>query len=111
MIFCKKRSLREGEEIFDAVWGNVEFSNGEIYILDSPLLQRLGDIKHLGLAYYVYCGSDYSRFYHTIEVVYLADRMATAINQCEFGTNEQEKQYFRITARLAAIFMMQGICF
>lgn len=110
-LLQKKELKRGGKEIFDAVWGNVEFSNGEIYILDSPLLQRLRDIKHLGLAYYVYCGSDYSRFYHTIGVVYLADRMATAINRCEFGTNEQEKQYFRITARLAAIFHDAGHMF
>lgn len=26
------------KEIFDAVWGNIEFSCGEIYILDSPLV-------------------------------------------------------------------------
>ncbi len=70
----------ENKEIFDAVWGNIEFSGGEIYILDSPLLQRLRKIKQLGLAYFVYCGCDYSRYYHTLGVTYLADRMAAAIN-------------------------------
>ncbi|MBQ8041394.1 MAG: hypothetical protein IJ274_16265, partial [Lachnospiraceae bacterium] len=55
--FLREQKLsRGGKEIFDAVWGNVEFSNGEIYILDSPLLQRLRGIKQLGLAHYVYCG-------------------------------------------------------
>lgn len=99
------------KEIFDAVWGNIEFSGGEVYILDSPLLQRLRKIKQLGLAYYVYCGCDYSRFYHTTGVTFLADRMAAAINRCELGINEKRKSYFRATVRLAAIFHDVGHMF
>lgn len=101
----------EGKEIFDAVWGNIEFCSGEIYILDSPLLQRLRKIKQLGLAYFVYCGCDYSRFYHTLGVTYLADRMATAINRCNLGTTEEEKIYFKAIVRLAAIFHDTGHMF
>ena len=87
----KKKLTDCPKEIFDAVWGNVGFSAGEIYILDSPLLQRLRHIKQLGFADFVYCGCDYSRFYHTIGVVYLADRMSTAINKCEFGLDNNIK--------------------
>lgn len=99
------------KEIFDAVWGNIEFSGGEIYVLDSPLLQRLRKIKQLGLAYYVYCGCDYSRFYHTVGVAFLADRMATAINRCDFGASEARKRYFKAVVRLAAIFHDAGHMF
>ena len=98
------------KEIFDAVWGNVEFSGGEVQILDSPLLQRLRKIKQLGLAYYVYCGCDYSRFYHTLGVTFLADRMATAINRHEFP-EEGKKEYFRAVVRLAGIFHDVGHMF
>lgn len=98
------------KEIFDAVWGNIEFSAGEVYILDSPLLQRLRKIKQLGLAYFVYCGSDYSRFYHTMGVVFLADRMASALNKSDIGTKE-EKDYFKAVVRLAAIFHDVGHMF
>lgn len=101
----------EGKEIFDAVWGNIEFCSGEIYILDSPLLQRLRKIKQLGLAYFVYCGCDYSRFYHTLGVTYLADRMAAAINRCNLGTTEEEKLFFKAIVRLAAIFHDTGHMF
>lgn len=94
---------KRNKEIFDAVWGNIEFSAGEIYILDSPLLQRLRKIKQLGLASFVYCGSDYSRFYHTIGVVFLADRMAEALNKCDMSI-EINKPYFKSVVRLAAIF-------
>ncbi|MCL2253752.1 MAG: HD domain-containing protein [Lachnospiraceae bacterium] len=107
------KSLGDGKEIFDAVWGNVEFSGGEIYILDSPLLQRLRKIKQLGLAYFVYCGSDYSRFYHTIGVTYLADRMVTSLNKSrnESEIDEEKKQYFRVIVRLASIFHDVGHMF
>ena len=98
------------KEIFDAVWGNIGFSAEEIYILDSPLLQRLRNIKQLGLAYFVYCGSDYSRFYHTIGVVFLADRMATSLNRWMPGP-EKDKAYFKEVVRLAAIFHDVGHMF
>lgn len=101
----------EHKEIFDAVWGNVEFSGGEISILDSPLLQRLRKIKQLGLAYFVYCGCDYSRYYHTLGVTYLADRMAAAINRCDLGTKNSDKEFFKAVVRLAAIFHDTGHMF
>ncbi|MEY8396239.1 HD domain-containing protein [Lachnospiraceae bacterium 45-P1] len=98
------------KEIFDAVWGNIEFSAGEIYILDSPLLQRLRKIKQLGLAYFVYCGSDYSRFYHTTGVVFLADKMATSLNKCNINS-KRDQDYFKAVVRLAAIFHDAGHMF
>lgn len=114
--YNKKLSLKKNlgsnrKEIFDAVWGNIEFSGGEVYILDSPLLQRLRKIKQLGLAYYVYCGCDYSRFYHTLGVTFLANRMAEAINRCELGIDDNKKNYFREAVRLAAIFHDVGHMF
>lgn len=110
-INLKKNLGSNRKEIFDAVWGNIEFSGGEVYILDSPLLQRLRKIKQLGLAYYVYCGCDYSRFYHTLGVTFLANRMAEAINRCELGIDDKKKNYFREAVRLAAIFHDVGHMF
>lgn len=101
---------KRSKEIFDAVWGNIEFSAGEMCILDSPLLQRLRKVKQLGLAYFVYCGSDYSRFYHTTGVVYLADRMAASLNRASDSILGR-KGYFRAVVRLAAIFHDTGHMF
>ncbi len=101
----------ERKEIFDAIWGNIEFSGGEICVLDSPLLQRLRKIKQLGLAYYVYCGCDYSRFNHTVGITYLADRMAVSINKNDLGLEEERKKYFKEVVRLAAIFHDTGHMF
>ena len=96
------------KEIFDAVWGPVEFNAGEIALLDSPLIQRLRKIKQLGLASYVYCGADYSRFSHTIGVFYLSDKMAEIIHKKIQG---EEKYNFTQIVRLAAIFHDAGHMF
>lgn len=101
---------KRSKEIFDAVWGNIEFSAGEMCVLDSPLLQRLRKVKQLGLAYFVYCGSDYSRFYHTTGVVYLADRMAASLNRAGDSILKR-KDYFKTVVRLAAIFHDTGHMF
>ncbi len=93
-----------GKEIFDAVWGPVEFNSAEIAILDSPLLQRLRRIKQLGLASYVYCDADYSRFSHTIGVFYLAERMADIISK----KRKSERFNFVQIAKLAALFHDTG---
>ena len=67
------------KDIFDFVWGTIEFTKAEICVLDSPLLQRLRRIRQLGLASTVYCNADSSRFSHTIGVTEIAGRMARVI--------------------------------
>lgn len=97
---------KDGKEIFDAVWGTIEFNSAEICLLDSPLLQRLRRIKQLGLASYVYCGADYSRFNHTLGVVFLADKMASKIKRKTENYFDKDKYRYNPVqiARLAAIF-------
>lgn len=95
----------EDKEIFDVIWGPVEFNAGEIVLLDSPVIQRLRKIKQLGLASYVYCGADYSRFAHTIGVFYLSGRMAEIINKHLKKEGKAECKYnFIQIVRLAALF-------
>lgn len=98
--YTDKMSDVGGKEVFDAVWGPVEFNSAEIAILDSPLLQRLRKIKQLGLASYVYCDADYSRFSHTIGVFFLAERMAGIISK----KKKAERFNFIQIAKLAALF-------
>lgn len=92
----------ESKEIFDSVWGPVSFNAGEVALLDSPLLQRLRKIKQLGLASYVYCGADYSRFAHTIGVFKLAGDMVEIINKQL--TDKNQAEYYAQIVRLAALF-------
>lgn len=60
----------------------------------------------------MYCGSDYSRFYHTTGVVFLADKMATSLNKCNANIgSEKEQTYFKSVVRLAALFHDAGHMF
>lgn len=99
------------KDVFDFVWGTVNFSAAEICILDSPLLQRLRCIRQLGLASMVYCNADTSRFSHTIGVVEVASRMAQVINKKL--NSEFIRGIFNSTEliRLAAIFHDVGHMF
>lgn len=98
----------ENKEIFDPIWGPVEFNAGEILLLDSPLIQRLRKIKQLGLASYVYCGADYSRFAHTIGVFWLAGEMAEIISK-QLPEHRKNKKYNCVQiVKLAAIFHDAG---
>lgn len=102
------------KDIFDFVWGTVNFSSSEICVLDSPLLQRLRRIHHLGLASSVYCNADSSRFSHTIGVTEVADRMAKTIkSRLNMTTGENQERIYDIreVVRLAAIFHDVGHMF
>ena len=97
------------KDIFDFVWGTVDFSAAEICILDSPLLQRLRRIRQLGLASTVYCNADSSRFSHTIGVAEVASRMAQVINKKM--PNNSSIYNMQEIVRLAAIFHDTGHMF
>lgn len=98
------------KDIFDFVWGTVNFSAAEICVLDSPLLQRLRRIHQLGLASSVYCNADSSRFSHTIGVTEVAGRMVQVIRG---KLNETQNMTYSVKeiVRLAAIFHDVGHMF
>lgn len=105
------------KDIFDFVWGTVNFSAAEMAILDSPLLQRLRHIRHLGLASTVYCNADSSRFSHTIGVTEVAGRMANVVTKKVKDVLDQNEleEYKKFdpeeVVRIAAIFHDTGHMF
>ena len=40
----------ESKTIHDSVWGSIEYSEWEMQLIDSPLMQRLRDVHQVGLA-------------------------------------------------------------
>lgn len=91
------------KDIFDFVWGTVELTRAEMIVLDSPLLQRLRRIHHLGMADVLYCNATSSRFSHTIGVVEVAGRMAKMVSRKLDSGWKNIKGYEEIV-RMAAIF-------
>jgi HD superfamily phosphohydrolase len=75
------KRLPSAKIINDPVWRTVRLESWEVFILDSPLLQRLRRIHQLGLAGYVFPGASYSRFEHSIGVVHQTQRLIDAINR------------------------------
>lgn len=97
------------KDIFDFVWGTVNFNAAEVCVLDSPLLQRLRRIRQLGLASMVYCNADSSRFSHTIGVTEVASRMAQTLKN-RLGYSDSTFDPVELV-RLAAIFHDTGHMF
>lgn len=68
------------KSIRDTVWGTDRFYPWEVAIIDSPLLQRLRDIRQTGLAYLVYPTALHTRFDHTLGMVTVASRIVRSVN-------------------------------
>jgi hypothetical protein len=95
------------KEIYDAIWGSIELNSSEMILVDSPLLQRLKHIRQLGLSDFVYPGSAYSRFYHTLGVTSLSSDMINTLNRIikekyQVLPNENRKIFYQLV-RYAAI--------
>lgn len=65
--------------INDPLYGTIKINKTESKIINSPIFQRLRDIKQLGLAYYIYPTATHNRFSHSIGVMYLADKIFTTL--------------------------------
>lgn len=72
---------RKRKEINDPIWGTISLSPIEVAIVDSPLLQRLREIKQLGVVHWVYPGATHTRFEHTLGVLFQVQNLVFAINR------------------------------
>ncbi len=94
------------KDIHDAVWGTIALSPIEVIIIDSPLIQRLRRIMHLGLAGLLFPGAEYSRFEHTLGVFYVADKISSKVKaESLYPLNELCPNQL---CRLAALFHDSG---
>lgn len=107
---CKERcqnislSSTHTKNFYDSVWGTIEINEGEIFILDSPVLQRMRQIKQLGLADLLYSSANHTRFSHTLGVLQTADVMTEQIKKELQKKNVFIEKGTRQIVRLAAIF-------
>ncbi len=70
-----------GKVIHDALWGTQHLQAHEIELLDTPLLQRLRQIRQTAFTYLVFPSATHSRFEHTLGVVYQAQKILSALNE------------------------------
>ncbi len=105
--------ISQKKDIYDAVWGSIELNVGEVLIIDSPIIQRLRRINHLGLASILFPSAEYSRFEHSLGVLYVTDDIcAKIISEINHSDNqkkgEERTNYLKQLCRLAAILHDSG---
>jgi HD superfamily phosphohydrolase len=66
--------------IRDSIHGNIKIKDFFIDLINSPELQRLYNIKQLGLANLVFPGAHHSRLEHSLGSYFIASELSDAIN-------------------------------
>ena len=82
----------ERKEVNDSLWGTIILSPIEVAIIDSPLLQRLRNVRQLGVAHWVYPGTVHTRFEHTLGVLYQMQHLISALNGAASSKNSEASQ-------------------
>ena len=83
------------KEIKDAIHGLIPLDDDIISIVDTPIFQRLGRIKQLTSAEYVFPGARHTRKEHCIGAMFLASKYANAI-----GLSQRKTKLIKIAALL-----------
>ncbi|MEM3396085.1 MAG: HD domain-containing protein [Thermoplasmata archaeon] len=81
--------------IHDCVHRSIRLDGVRKELLELPELQRLANIKQLGLAYLVFPGANHTRLEHSIGTSYVAERIAKAI-----GLPDEEIKLVSVAAML-----------
>jgi hypothetical protein len=81
--------------IKDAVHGDIQVSDVELKLIDTPEVQRLREIKQMAVAYLVYPGANHTRFEHSLGTMHITGEI------CEnLSLPEEEKRVMRAAALL-----------
>ncbi len=87
--------------ITDLVHKTIKLSNLEGSIIQTKIFQRLRNVKQLGLAHYVYPGTDFSRFSHSLGVCHITGRILNElIGKQSTQLSPEEMQKYRLAALL-----------
>jgi HD superfamily phosphohydrolase len=95
LVAARSNRLKYSSSLRDPVYGIVPVTSIEQEILKLPLLNRLKNIKQLGLAYLAFPGANHTRFEHSVGTMHVASLMSTAIE-----ITEAEMETVRIAALL-----------
>lgn len=93
--------LNSTQRLFDPVVGYVPLTAEEYELCKTPVVQRLGRIRQLGLACLVFPGATHSRFSHSLGVLFQMQQMLEGLRRNGTGvfTIEEERD-LRVAALL-----------
>jgi hypothetical protein len=90
--------LRIKKQVYDNVHGYIGLTDTELRIIDTPIFQRLRQIKQLGTVYTVYPGAMHTRFAHSLGTMFMMDIFLK--NAVEGEVSEEDTQKLRLAALL-----------
>jgi HD superfamily phosphohydrolase len=97
--YVKTRPRQSAPKVFnDPIWKSIILYPLEIALLDSPLLQRLRRVRHLGVAHWIYPGATHSRLEHSIGTVHQIQQLISAINTLDTFIDTAETHLLRLAA-------------
>jgi len=89
------RTMRDHKIINDPVHGTIKISGPLLELASTPEINRLNQIRQLGLAYLVFPGAHHTRYEHSFGVGYVADLLAKGL-----GLSESESQLVQVAGLL-----------
>lgn len=85
----------------DPVWGEIEFTDIEWAVVNTPVFQRLRRIHQLALTMLVFPGATHSRFGHSLGTLSVASRLARRVAEtCDGSLSTEEVEVVRLAALL-----------
>jgi uncharacterized protein len=88
-----------GKIVRDAVHGDIELSDIELELIDTPEFQRLRGIKQLGTASLIYPSALHTRFEHSLGTSWMARRIVQSIRR-HHPVGDDELELIRVAALL-----------
>jgi HD superfamily phosphohydrolase len=87
--------------VTDPVHGNIPLTVVEAEVMASSVMQRLHNVRQLGLAHLVYPGANYSRFSHSVGACNIAGSLLAAVGRNSGKPiDERDAQVYRLVALL-----------
>ena len=77
-------------EVRDPVYGFVKLTKKEWEVVNSPVYQRLRDIRQLAMGHMVYPGANHTRFEHSIGCVHLSTFVLDHLREKDAGALKTE---------------------
>ena len=91
------------KKIYDPIHGFIKLGELEAWLVDSPVFQRLHDIRQLGVTYLVYPGATHTRFEHSLGVMHVATEIFDQITAKYPPCHAYNLEYWRQIVRLSAL--------
>ncbi len=91
-------SLKIKKQVYDNVHGYIGLTDTELRLVDTPIFQRLRQIKQLGPVYLVYPGAMHTRFAHSLGTMFMMDLFLK--NAVKSEVTDDDAQKLRLAALL-----------